>query len=111
MKTLIILGLLCASTHWIFARSKIAEPIWSRARGRLDELLRCAGCSGFWLGLAWGLAGVRPVFADGPRIVSGLAAGVLGAILTPIFEACLLWGLEMTAMEREEPSSEGDGSA
>lgn len=110
MKALIVLGLLCASTHWIFARSEIARPFWSRASGRLDELLRCAGCSGFWLGLAWGLAGVRPV-VFGWGVFSVLAAGVLGAILTPIFEAALLWGLARSAVEHEEASGESDNGA
>ena len=111
MKALVVLGLLCASTHWILARSVITKPIWSRASGRLDELLRCAGCSGWWLGIVWGALGVRPVFEDSIRLLAVLAAGVLGAILTPIFEAVLLWGLEQTAIGEPEPDETAEPPA
>jgi hypothetical protein len=98
---LLLLGLLCASSHWVFARSKIMQPLWSRATGWFDALLRCAGCSGFWLGLGWRFAGVS--------VCSGwvglLMNSLLGAIITPVFEAVLLWGLEMTAVS-EAPRAE-----
>lgn len=90
MKSLVVLGLLTASTHWLVARSEIARPIWSRAHGWIGKLLSCAGCSGWWLGLGYGALGLRPV-SHGWRGV--LIAGVLGTILTPIFESCLIWGL------------------
>lgn len=112
MRDLVVFGLLTASTHWLVGRSEIARPVWSRARGGLAKLLACAGCSGWWLGLGYGIVGLRPV-SHGWRAV--LIAGVLGTILTPIFEAILLWGLEATAIGGEEPpvstpSEEADSS-
>jgi hypothetical protein len=100
--TLVFFGLLAAGIHWLIARSSIAKPLWSRATGLLDELLRCAGCSGWWLGLGLWVAGVRPI--EG-RIGAFLLTGVLGAVLTPIVEATVLWGLEATAVERPAPGA------
>ena len=101
MKSLIVLGLLTASTHWLVARSEIAKPFWSRAEGQMAKLLACAGCSGWWLGLAYGILGIRPVSSG---VFGVFASGVLGTILTPIFEAVLLWGLRETAIEPDHPS-------
>lgn len=92
---LALLGLLSASIHWIIARSAIAKPLWSRAKGKFGELLRCAGCSGFWIGLGLWWWGVRPVTCWG----APLATGLLGVVLTPVFEAILLWGLEQSAID------------
>jgi hypothetical protein len=106
MRDLVVLGLLTSSTHWLVARSEIARPLWSRTRGWLANLLACAGCSGWWLGLGYGVLGLRPVSHGWRGIV---LAGVLGTILTPIFEAILLWGLSETAISVEtvqEPSPE-----
>lgn len=97
MAELIVFGMLCASSHWILTRSTITRPVWSRARGKLDELLRCAGCSGFWLGMAWSLLAVKHY--GWPVVPVG---GVLGAWLTPVFEGAMIWGLGMSAVEDEE---------
>lgn len=96
---LIFFGLLTAGVHWLVARSSITKPLWSKATGKLDELLRCAGCSGFWLGLALWIIGVRPI--DGGVVLARafLLTGVLGAALTPVVEAVVLWGLAETAVE------------
>jgi hypothetical protein len=107
MRDLVVLGLLTSSTHWLVARSEIARPLWSRTRGWLAKLLACAGCSGWWLGLGYGVLGLRPVSHGWRGIV---LAGVLGTILTPIFEAILIWGLDETAISIDagvpEPSPE-----
>jgi len=94
---LFLLGLLSAVIHWLGARSEIARPLWSRARGWLDKLLRCPACSGFWLGglVTWG--GVHP-FSDMPRWQEIVGGALCGVILTPVFEAVLLWALERTAI-------------
>ena len=97
---LVVLGLLSASTHWLIARSEVARPLWSRAQGKLEALLHCSGCSGWWLGLGFGAAGLRPV---GNGFFAWFVTGLLGAILTPIFESVLLWGLVNSAMEDEPP--------
>lgn len=95
---LLVFGALCASAHWILARSKIAEPLWSRARGSLAELLACTGCSGFWLGGGLAALGLRPL--DGiPFWARLIAGGLLGAFVTPVCQAILLWGLRETAIE------------
>ena len=98
LHVLVFFGLLAAGTHWLVARSTIAKPLWSKATGTLDELLRCAGCSGWWLGLGLWVTGVRPV--DG-GVRAFLLSGVLGAALTPVVEAVVLWGLAETAVEVE----------
>ena len=106
---LVFFGLLAAGTHWLIARSTIARPLWSRATGWLDELLRCAGCSGWWLGLLLWFVHVRPIEGG---FVAHLLTGVLGAVLTPIGEAILLWGLEATAIKPEQPTAPAaDGPA
>lgn len=97
---LVVLGLLTASTHWLIARSEIARPLWSRTTGWLGALLRCPACSGWWIGLGLGAAGLHPV---GSGLFAWLMTGVLGTILTPIFESVLLWGLANSAIEDESP--------
>lgn len=114
LSKLFILGLLTASTHWIIARSAVARPFWSRTRGFFDELIRCPACSGFWLGVLFGIAGLRP-FAFHDRVTSVMATAILATILTPVFESALLWGLSRSAIPaREEvgavPDEEVDAS-
>jgi len=99
---LVLLGIVCAATHWLVARSEIARPLWSRAPGVLGRLLACAGCSGFWLGgVAWTL-GIRVTPLDARY--GGLAlAMVLGTFVTPIFEGMLMWGLYASAVQDDAP--------
>lgn len=100
---LVLLGIVCAATHWLVARSEIARPLWSRAPGLLGRLLSCSGCSGFWLGgIAWTI-GIRVTPPDARH--GGLAlAMVLGTFVTPVFEGLLMWGLYASALvEEPEP--------
>lgn len=103
---LALLGLLTAAIHWLVARSAIARPLWSRATGWVDQLLRCVGCCAWWLGLALGAAGLRPVYSGWGRVADVLAAGLAAVAVAPVAEALILWGLGMSAM----PSGE-DGDA
>lgn len=102
---LLLFALLCASTHWLIARSEIARPFWSRLDGFFGRLLACPACSGWWLGsVLAGTALVVPArVGDGTSlaawIAQALAGGVLGAILTPICEGALLWGLDYTRID------------
>lgn len=100
IQQLILVGILCAAAHWLVARSAILEPLWSRATGKVDELLRCAGCSGFWLGLAAGAGGARPVItpASWPAAAPVLLTGLVAMLVTPVFEAVMLWGLERSSL-------------
>lgn len=104
---LVLLGILSASIHWIVARASITERFWSLRwwpeRGWLSipksffaDLLACAACCGFWIGLGLGLAGVRPV---GSGWLSVLGSGLAGVLVTPVFEGALLWGLEKTHID------------
>ncbi len=95
---LFLLGLLSAAIHWLVARSEIARPLWSRAHGWLDKLLRCPACSGFWLcgGITWG--GVHPL-VDAPLWKEIVVGALCGIFLTPIFEGVLVWGLRESAIE------------
>lgn len=114
---LVFLGILTAGAHWIVGRSKIAKPLWSRASGWLGALLACAGCSGFWLGIALGAVGVRPLCIGGGGVVGTIATiivtGILGTWVTPVFEAVLLWGLRESAIAEllpsEDPAGDGQG--
>lgn len=121
---LVLLGILCASVHWLIARSEIFRPFWSRTRGWLASLLACAGCSGFWLGAICGVTNIAvPVgfsAANGPTwlglgllIAQTFITGVIGVFVTPIFGGLLLWGLETSALrvdgdddEAPEPASD-----
>lgn len=94
---LVELGIILSATHWLLARSRIFEPFWSRATGWVARLLACPACSGFWLGLA-----CPPVNGDGWDLRPRLVQGLLGIWLTPIFEAALLWGLALSAIEEED---------
>lgn len=99
---LALLGLLSTGLHWLIARSTIARPLWSRARGWLAALLACPACSGWWLGLGLGLGGVRPASGQG-GIVAVIASGILAMVLTPVLEGVMLWGLAQSAIVTEEP--------
>jgi hypothetical protein len=107
---LALLGILCASIHWLVARSEIAKPFWSRTSGWLAKLLACAGCSGFWLGAISGVTNlVAPVafnavgsptwLSFGFLVAQTFITGVLGIFVTPIFESLLLWGLSASALQ------------
>lgn len=98
---LVILGILTSATHWLFARSAVLKPLWSRARGWLDQLLRCPSCSGFWLGLGFGLLGIDPI-VSGLRFVDVYLTGMLAVFLTPVFEAVMLWGLSVSGLEEHQ---------
>lgn len=93
---LLLLGLTTSTTHWIVARASITQPLWSRARGKLAELLACPACSGFWLGAGAWLCGIQPL---GGSLVALPANMLLGAWTTPVFQAILLWSLRETAIE------------
>lgn len=99
LEHLVILGLLCASLHWLVARSLIFEWFWSRVTGWGQRLLSCPACSGFWIALGLGAAGLRPVTGLGWLEIP--AAGVLGIYLTPVVEGTLLWGLKRSSMDAE----------
>ncbi len=102
---LLLLGVLSASLHWILARAEITRFAWSRAPRWLDKLLRCPACSGWWLGLGLGLLGVHPVQQAGwvgGWFVEFACPGLLAVWLTPVFEACLLWGLAHSAVQEAE---------
>lgn len=94
---LFLVGILGAAIHWLVARSYVFEFLWGRARGFLEKLLACAACSGFWIGVALGLAGIRPLvgIAWWGEIIG---AGMLAVYLTPVFEGVLVWGLEASAV-------------
>ena len=89
---LVLLGVVSASIHWLLARSYIFEWFWGRLRGFVEKLVTCAACSGFWIGIALGLGGVRPI-QDVAWWAQIAGAGFFGLWLTPVFEAVLLWGL------------------
>lgn len=101
LSKLLLFGILCATLHWLIARAEITKPLWSRAPGPIDKLLRCSGCSGWWLGGIVYVCGLQPIARTSWWSV--LVACLLGAFVTPVFEGLLLWGLESTAVHAEEP--------
>jgi hypothetical protein len=105
LDSLLVLGMLSAAVHWFVARSLVMKWFWSRARGWLEKLLVCPACSGWWISLGFGALGVRPVVATWVWLSVALA-GVLGIILTPVFEGLLLWGLAVSAIEKPAPDAE-----
>lgn len=108
LQQLALLGVLTSSAHWLVARSEIARPLWSRARGWLGKLLACPACSGWWLGLAVHAGGLHAVEVSnagtGAVAVGFLLHGLLGTWLTPVAEAVLLWGLATSAIDAEQPT-------
>lgn len=95
--TLATLAILTATIHWIVARATITKRFWGAVwlPSWLDELLRCPACSGFWLGIGLGLAGLRPL-VTGSWIANVLIAGLVGVWGTPVVEGILLWALDRT---------------
>ena len=95
---LLTLGLLAAGIHWIAGRSSIMKWFWSAAwlPKSLGALLACAACSGFWLGVGLGVAGVHPIMPLGDWTLGVLCSGLLGVVVTPVIEGVLLWGLSAT---------------
>jgi hypothetical protein len=101
LQHLLVLGIASSTLHWLAARSEIARPLWSRAAGWFDKLLRCPACSGFWLGLLLSAAGVAPFEGLG-WAGDVVATAVASTWLTPVFEALLLWGLTHSAVVDED---------
>lgn len=107
----VLLGVLSATIHWLIARSKIAQPLWSRARGWIATLLACPACSGFWIGAALTATGIvaAPPWFLGPPDTTVFTAGailtngLLAVFLTPVCEGILMWGFGMSAIESDEP--------
>lgn len=97
----VLLAILSAAIHWLIARSKIAQPIWSRTRGWFASLLACPACSGFWIGCALTATGIKAVVL--PTIASIIANGLLALFLTPIAEAVFMWGLQVSSMDTDPP--------
>lgn len=109
---LALLALLGTAIHWIVARSMIMKWFWdlrwwplacnsygeplppSAIRELFSNLLACAACSGFWLGLVFGIR-IRPLHL-GPWWLDWLGAGLAGVVVVPILEGVLIWGLRTT---------------
>lgn len=99
---LALLGIASSAIHWIIARSEIAKPLWSRARGLANSLLTCPACSGFWISLGLWALGLRPLMGL-PSVLDAGATAVLGVFVTPVCEAVLVWGLAASAIESPTP--------
>lgn len=88
MTIAILYGTLCAALHYLTARAKLTEGLWSRYPRWLDYWLSCAACSGFWFGLGCGALGAHydlPLFnLDPHHWFTWVAAGALGMVWTPI---------------------------
>jgi hypothetical protein len=93
--TFAALAILAAALHWLVARASITKPVWDAIwlPERIDSLLKCPACSGFWIGLGLGVAGIRPM-ATGHTWVDVLVSGALAMYGTPVAEAVMLWGLD-----------------
>lgn len=102
---LLVFGILCATLHWFIARSQVMRWFWSRQRGRVDSLLRCPACSGWWLGLGLWCLGVHPLTG---HWWAAVLTGALGMWLTPVVESVLLWSLAASAVEKEETDTDPD---
>lgn len=97
VSALLLHAMLCAATHWLVGRSVIMHWFWGRLEGRLEQLIACPACSGFWLGMLYCIAGIRPI-QDAPLVLTVLLAGLLAIVTTPVFEAVILWGLARSAI-------------
>lgn len=95
-KQAVMLGLLCAASHWLIARSEAMRWFWGRMHGMPDRLLRCAACSGWWLAMIFQALGVQP-FSGWPP-ATFICTNLLALFLTPVFEGMLLWGLDASSM-------------
>jgi hypothetical protein len=93
--TFATLAILASALHWLVARAEITKPVWDAIwlPERLDALLKCPACSGFWLGLWLGAAGLRPL-VTGHWWIDVVAAGVAGVWGVPVAEGVMLWGLD-----------------
>ena len=110
LDALLTLGMLSAAVHWLVARSTIMQWFWSRMRGSMAKLLACPACSGWWISIGLGWLGIHPVVA--PWVwLSAVLAGLLGIVLTPVFEALLLWGLAVSAIPQPAPDAEASAPA
>jgi len=103
---LILLGILSSSLHWLIARAGITKFWWSRIKGFGAKLLECPACSGFWIGLGFGMLGIGlPLFER--FWLNVLGNGFVCLFLTPVFEGFLLWGLSLSAITpAEQPVSD-----
>lgn len=112
---LALLALLATALHWLVARSQIMRWFWnlrwwpvarndygealppSALRELFSDLLACAACSGFWLGLVIGLR-VHPLHL-GPWWLDWFGAGLAGVVTVPILEGALIWSLRTTHID------------
>lgn len=89
----------CTVLYYLFARAEVTRWAWSRYPRALDNLARCAACSGFWigLGLSWWLA--PPLQGRGFAWERHLWGAGLGLLLTPVGTAILLYALAYTNVD------------
>lgn len=87
--SIFVLPLVTAALFYLGARAQITSFLWSRYPARLDALMSCAACSGFWYGLAGGAIGyafdVSFIGSTSPWAV--LIAGAMSIVWTPIVAA------------------------
>jgi hypothetical protein len=93
--TFATLAVLASALHWLVARAKITQWFWGAfwLPEFIDDLLMCPACSGFWLGLWIGAAGMRPL-TTGSVWIDVLATGLAAMWGVPVAEAVMLWGLD-----------------
>jgi hypothetical protein len=91
------LSVLAAALHWLVARASITKRFWDAIwlPERIDALLKCPACSGFWLGLWLGAEGIRPM-VTGYVWVDVPLAGIAAMFGVPVAEGLMLWGLRET---------------
>ena len=112
---LALLALLGTAMHWLVARSQIMKWFWelrwwpkrvdqrtglessNTLRELFADLLACAACSGWWLGLVLGTH-VHPLHL-GPWWLDWLGAGLAGVMVVPILEGALIWGLKTSHID------------
>ena len=101
LRALFLLGVVTTSLHWLIARSDIARPLWSRARGWVAKLLSCPACSGYWLGgiVAPWLHPFGVMDTLWSYAWKSVLSGIVAMVLTPIFEGVMVWGLHESAIE------------
>jgi hypothetical protein len=87
--SIFVLPLITTALFYLGARAQITSFLWSRYPARLDALMSCAACSGFWYGL--GTAAIGYAF-DVPFLGSTspwaiLIAGAMSIVWTAVIAA------------------------
>jgi hypothetical protein len=103
--TILILPFVTVALFFLGARTAITEPLWRRYPPKLDALMQCAMCIGFWWGCTSGAVGYAFAvpFLGLTHWAMIPITGLMSMVWTPLIAAPTERALESLSGYTQEP--------